>query len=107
MAKPVNPEVAKAITQPDAAIKLALAVLLSELMTSGDFEIEFPDEFIAGKFAKRVDRLEARIAELEAAAKIKPKVERVDSAELASEPHSEVVPVPGAEVVKPSKKGKK
>lgn len=99
--KSVSPEVAKAITQPDPAIKLSLAVLLSELMTSGEFEIEFPDEFIAGKFAKRVDRLEARIAELEAAAKIKPKAERVDAAELADEPTPEVVPVPGA------KKGKK
>jgi hypothetical protein len=69
--------------EPDMATKLHLAKLLSELMMSGDYEIELPDEFIVGKFADRVARLEARIAELEKAAGKPPVAERANTAALA------------------------
>jgi hypothetical protein len=45
--------------------KLRLARLFSEILMSGDFEIEFPDDLIATRTMDRVAKLEARVRQLE------------------------------------------
>ena len=86
----ITPEVTQAVNEPSHAVKVQLAILLTELLASGEYEFEIPDDFIAGKFMNqfndlkaKVESLEARIAELEKQSGTRPPAERVDAAALA------------------------
>lgn len=79
-------KMAKAAAQPaevDPSLKLAVAQLMADIMASGDYEFEIPDDFLGGKLSARIAKLEARIAELEKAAGKPPVAERANAAALA------------------------
>jgi hypothetical protein len=75
-----KPEAAAAV---DPVLKLNVARILTDLLESGDFTFEIPDEQIVAANKATIEGLKARIAELEKAAGVKPPATRADAAALA------------------------
>lgn len=70
-------------SEVDPVLKLTVSRMLTELLASGDFNFEIPDEQIVAANDKRIAKLEARVAELEKKAGIPSPTVRADVAKLA------------------------
>ncbi len=82
--KLTKPEAAQPAPAPvDPTLRLTVAQLMADIMASGEYEFEIPDDFLAGKLTERIKRLEARVAELEQAAGKPAVAARADAAALA------------------------